>query len=142
MTEPDRAWHFVHPDLDREGAAPGLVVRPTGAIGMIQGPEAVRQSLLLLLTTIPGERVMRPTYGCPLHRLIFSPNDHTTAGLAMHYVRQAIERWEPRVEILSVTAEQSAEDPDRLHVGLDYEVRATRQRESLTLPVELAGLQA
>jgi phage baseplate assembly protein W len=135
----DRAWRFIHPHLDRDAGTPGLVISPTGAIGMVDGPDAVRQSLLLLLTTRPGERVMRPSYGCPLHRLIFSPNDHTTAGLAMHYVRQAIERWEPRVEILRVTAEQADEDPERLHVGLDYEVRATRQRDTIVVPVDLTA---
>ena len=139
MSPPDRAWRFVHPDVDHAGAPPGLALSPTGRIAMVDGPESVRQSLFLLLTTIPGERVMRPTYGCPLHRLIFSPNDHTTAGLAMHYVRQAVERWEPRVEILRITAGQSEANPERLHIALDYEVRATRQRDVLIVPVELAG---
>jgi len=46
-----------------------------------------------------GERVLRPEYGCDLHRLVFSPNDATTAGLAVHYVRAALLRWEPRIEI-------------------------------------------
>ena len=53
---------------------------------MIAGDAAIRQSIILLLTTTPGERVMRPDYGCPLHRLMFQPNDATTAGLAIHYV--------------------------------------------------------
>jgi len=139
MAEPDRAWRFVHPDLDVADDGPGMVVGPTGAIAMVAATEAVRQSLLLLLTTIPGERVMRPTYGCPLHRLIFSPNDNTTAGLAMHYVRQAIERWERRVEILGISADQASENPEQLLVRLDYEVRATRQRAELTVPLNLLG---
>ena len=72
-------------------------------------PEAsVRQAILLLLSTRPGERVMRPTYGCDLHRLVFSPNDDTTAGLAIHYVRQALERWEPRIEVIRLDAGREA----------------------------------
>ena len=62
---------------------------------MTSGPDAVRQSILLLLSTRPGERVMRPDNGCDLYRLAFAPSDDMTAGLAIHYVRQAVERWEP-----------------------------------------------
>ena len=55
---------------------------------------------------------MRPTYGCYLRRLLFAPNDDTTAGLAIHYVRSAIERWEPRIDILALDATRHPERPD------------------------------
>ena len=94
-----------------------MFVQPTGSIAMVEEDDAIRQALLLLISTRPGERVMRPAYGCDLERLIFSPNDDTTAGLAMHYVRQAVERWEPRVEILGVDAVARSrgrlDDPNR-----------------------------
>ena len=64
----------------------------TGRIALAHESESVRQSLLILLTTMPGERVMREGWGCNLFRLAFAPNDDTTAGLAMHHVRKAIER--------------------------------------------------
>ena len=64
--------------------------RPPAALATVEGDDAVRQAILLLLTTRPGERVMRRTYGSLLHRLVFAPNDDTTAGLAIHYVRQAL----------------------------------------------------
>ncbi len=92
-----RAWRFLHPDLDVSEERAGLRVAPTGAVEMVDEHAAVRQAVLLLLSTQPGERVMRPEYGCELHRLTFSPNDDTTAGLAIHYVRRALERWEPRI---------------------------------------------
>jgi hypothetical protein len=82
---------------------------------------------------------MRPDYGCDLQRLAFSPNDDTTAGLAIHYVRRALERWEPRVEILRLDAERSASDPGRLEVVLGYRLRATRERGRLTKTLDLAG---
>ena len=49
---------------------------------MVQYNDSIRQAILLLFSTRPGERVMRPDYGCDIHRLVFSPNDDTTAGLA------------------------------------------------------------
>jgi len=83
-----RAWRFLHPDFDP--GASGLQLSPRGALALVEDEEAVRQALLLLLTTTPGERVMRPDYGCELARLVFAPNDDTTAGLAIHYVRRAV----------------------------------------------------
>jgi phage baseplate assembly protein W len=151
-----RAWRFLMPGLDAPANGGGLLISATGGIAMVQEDDAVRQALLLLLSTVPGERVMRPDYGCLLHRLIFSPNDDTTAGLAIHYVRSAIERWEPRVDIVRIDATrdpgQSADwldsrrggvgargGGDLLYVTLTYRVRATRQVRALTLPVNLAG---
>jgi phage baseplate assembly protein W len=137
-----RAWRFIHPDLDTAGgqAQPfvGLGLSPRGSIAMAEGESAVRQSLLLLLSTAPGERVMRPKYGCYIHRLIFSPNDDTTAGLAIHYVKRAITRWEPRIDILKVDADRDPEAPERLNLLLEYRVRATQRTETLSFALDLA----
>ncbi len=101
--------------------------------------ESVRQAILLLLSTVPGERVMRSQYGCDLFRLVFSPNDDTTAGLAIHYVRQAIERWEPRIDIERLDARRSAFDPALLEIELRYRVRRTAQQDLLIYSVSLNG---
>ena len=84
---------------------------------------------------------MRPHYGCHLHRLVFSPNDDTTAGLAIHYVRQAIERWEPRVEVIHLDATRSERDAmtGLLEISLEYRVRATLQTERLAYAFDLTG---
>lgn len=82
---------------------------------------------------------MRPDYGCQLHRLVFSPNDETTAGLAIHYVRQALDRWEPRIDVLRLDAERNTEDPEQLIISLEYRVRATQQTDTTTLSFNLAG---
>ena len=106
---------------------------------MVDDHDSVRQAILLLLSTIPGERVMRPDYGCQLHRLIFSPNDETTAGLAIHYVRQALDLWEPRIEVLRLDAERNDEAPEELTISLEYRVRATQQIDTTTFSFNLLG---
>jgi phage baseplate assembly protein W len=137
MTAPQfRAWHFAHPEVE-VAAEPGLQVSKAGGIQMVQGHASVRQALLLLLSTLPGERVMRPDYGCDLFRLVFAPNDHTTAGLAIHYVRSAIARWEPRVEVVRIDAEQSPDTPDRLDITLEYRIRATQASDGVTIGLDL-----
>jgi phage baseplate assembly protein W len=134
-----RAWQFEHPDYDVPSEEQGLRLTARRSIAMVEDDLAVRQSVLLLLSTGPGERVMRPDYGCSLNRLIFSPNDDTTAGLAIHFVRQAIERWERRAEILQLDAGPSASAPEVLEIRLEYRVRATRSVDILIMPVNLAG---
>lgn len=134
-----RAWKFTHPDLDAAEGPSGLALSPQGSIALVDERASVRQAILLLLTTIPGERVMRPTYGCQLHRLVFSPNDQTTAGLAIHYVRQALDLWEPRVEVLRLDAEYNAEAPEQLIISLEYRILATQHLDATTFPFNLSG---
>jgi len=136
---PPRAFRFIHPDLDLTEGPGGLRLSRTGGVEMVSEQEALRQAVLMLLSTRPGERVMRPGYGCDLHRLIFSPNDDTTAGLAIHYVRKALALWEPRVEVLTVDATRDDDHPGQLHVQLEYRVRATRRRGLLEIPLPLTG---
>lgn len=128
-------WRFGHPDLD-DGPA-GLEVDPTGRLALVRGDEAVRQSLLLLLSTRPGERVMRPEYGCLLGTLAFSPNDDTTAGLAMHYVREAVARFEPRAVVVSVDAGADPARPELLDVVLEYRSVVGGPTDTIALTVPL-----
>jgi phage baseplate assembly protein W len=133
-----KTFAFQHPDLPgAEGA--GLQVRPNGGLGLVEMGSSVRQAIFLLLTTVPGERLMRPDYGCDLHLLVFSPNDETTAGLAMHYVRRALEQFEPRAEVVRIDAAANPDDPGRLDVTVEYRVRATQQDDQLTISLSLAG---
>jgi phage baseplate assembly protein W len=136
---PYKGYRFSHPDVDAPGGFAGLQITSGGRIASVAGDEAVRQALLLLLSTVPGERVMRPEYGCELHRLIFAPNDDTTAGLAIHYVRRAIERNEPRVDVVRLDARRSPVQAERLDVALTYRVRATGRQDTLRASVDLKG---
>jgi uncharacterized protein len=105
---------------------------------MVSEHESIRQSLVLLLSTVPGERLMRPDYGCELFRLVFSPNDDTTAGLAIHFVRRAVERWEPRIEVIRLDASY-ARDDGILIIELEYRARLTLHTERLDFALNLAG---
>jgi phage baseplate assembly protein W len=133
------ALRFEHPDLEASGRYSGLRFSADGRIDTVEGADSVRQSIMLLLSTKPGERVMRPEYGCPLHRLMFAGNNTTTAGLAIHYVRSAIERWEPRVEIVHLDAGQNEHRPEMLDIFLEYRIGATQQRDRLTFSLNLTA---
>lgn len=134
-----RGWRYEVPRFDAPDEPVGLVVDMRGAIDTVPDDDSIRQSLLLLISTRPGERVMRPLYGCDLNQLAFSPNDDTTAGLAIHFVRQAVARWEPRIDVLDVDASRDEDDPTRLGITLSYRIRATQQTGRITVPVPLQG---
>jgi phage baseplate assembly protein W len=138
-----RALRFVHPSFEPIGAdgakAGGLRVAVTGGLDTVDSARSIRQALRLLLSTEPGERVMRPAYGCALSQLMFAPNDETTAGLALHFIRRAVETWEPRVEIQRLTSARDPVDPGRLDILLEYRIRRSQITDSLTVPLSLMG---
>jgi len=133
----NRSWRFLYPGLDVPEDQAGLRFAANGGIDMVQYNDSIRQAILLLFSTRPGERVMRPDYGCNIHRLVFSPNDDTTAGLAIYYVQQALDRWEPRIAVLQLDAGRDDEAPERLNITLQYRVKVTRHTELLSFSVNL-----
>lgn len=135
-----RAWQFLLPDLDVPEDSAGLQIGPAGRVEMVDEDASVRQAILLLLSTSPGERAMRPGYGCSLSQLLFSPNDDTTAGLAIHYVREALRRWEPRIDIIKLDAGRVEGAGERLNIELEYRVKATQRAGRAAFAIELAGV--
>lgn len=108
----------------------------TGRLARSAGKRKVREALMILLGTEPGERVMRPTYGCPLRSLTFDPNSRATADLARHHVMNAIARWEPRVEIVDLMVEND-HAAAALLISLHYRLRATFDTDWLELRLDL-----
>jgi len=133
-----RAAAFAIPGFD-DDVAPGLRLDARGRLATVNDEASIRQALLLLLSTRPGERVNRPTYGCHLWRLAFEGADDTTAGLAIHYVTQAVETWEKRVRILEVTAGVPDDAPSLLEVRMTYRVQATLAGDSVAVAVPILG---
>lgn len=132
------AWRF-HFSATPAQHPPGLHIDPVHGTEMVHGAAAVRQALLLLIATRPGERVMRPDYGCNLQQLLFMPNDETTAGLAIHYIEQAITRFEPRVQIVELDANPVPDRPNVMLIELRYRIRATQAVDQLTVSFDLAS---
>jgi uncharacterized protein len=120
-----RGWAFP-PCIDRQGG-----------LALAQGDTELNQAIQIILMTAPGQRVMRPTFGCRLRELLFAPNDSHTAGLARRYIEEALGMWEPRIRVLSVDAYP---DPDHGHcllIRVEYEIKATHDKRSLVHPFYL-----
>ena len=95
--------------------------------------ETVVQSIELVLSTVKGERAMRPDFGSNLHSLLFAPNNGATRAAAEFEVREALLAWEPRIDVLNVVAEPGYE-PEEMLINITYRVRTTDSRFNLVYP--------
>jgi uncharacterized protein len=111
----------------------------TRDIALARYEDSIRQAIWIILSTAPGERVMRPDFGCGLHNLVFAVNSAGTAAQVASEVRQALLRWEPRIEALEVAVTTDASEPTRLLIDIGYRVRATNNRFNLVYPFYLDG---
>ena len=99
--------------------------------------EGIRQSIWLILSTAPGERMMRPDFGCGISDLVFGVNNAGTANAVTGAVREALSRWEPRIDVLDVYAAPDPARPNVLLIEIDYQVRSTNSRFNLVYPFYL-----
>ena len=112
-------------------------INAQGGLALTSEFNELDQAIRIVLGTAPGQRVMRPTFGCRLHELVFAPNNSQTAARARRYVQEAIGMWEPRVRTLQVDVRPDPEEPACLLIHVEYEVKATHDRRSLVYPFYL-----
>lgn len=121
---------------------------PTGSLLLRSGREKIEESIRLILSTRPGERPMRPEFGCAAHDLVFAPAaSPRTIGAVSRAVEEALARWEPRIEVRSVVARPGEGELGALYVEVEYVIRATNDPRNLvhpfyTIPPEPGGVGA
>lgn len=122
---PGRGWSF------RPAFSKSQDDLPTLRAEMVEGIASIEQSIRIILSTIPGEPTMQPSFGCPLVDVLFHPVDASTQATIEERVRAALERFEPRVEVNTVRAEVRYVPEGHLEIGLVYTVRATGSSHNL-----------
>lgn len=113
-------------------------------VSLVDKDEEIRQAIYIILNTAPGERVMRPEFGCNIHDLIFWPaNDHT-AAVAERYVTESLKRWEPRINLHAVRAYpynpdsgHSLDDYGQIVIEISYQIKNQHDVRSLVYPFYL-----
>ena len=106
----------------------------SGRIGLSSGTHEIEESIRLVLATAPGERPMRPEFGCAVHDYVFAPADASTAGDIAYAVRVALTRWEPRIDLGDVTVRFDAVDAGVLYVDITYALRGSNDPRNLVFP--------
>lgn len=105
-----------------------------GNIMLASGSQDIEQAVHIILSTRPGERVMRPTFGCRAHELLFEPRSPTTISLLQEYVYEALRIWEPRINLLSVDVVADNSNDGALLAEIEYEIKATHDTRSIVHP--------
>lgn len=130
----DRAMDEQKAFLGRGWAWPVRLDPRTGLVASVAYEEDIRQSMRIILETSPGERAMRPNFGCGIHDLVFEAMDSTTMQRIRSTVEEALRRCEARIDVLGVGVDESATPEGRLLVEIDYRVRKTNQTGNFVFP--------
>lgn len=122
------------PNLIGKGWTFPIRPNPEGKLSLVSGEEKIRQSLLLILSTAPGERKMYPEFGCGIHDLVFQPNTEMLHARVQNQVRDALIRYEPRIDVVDVRVEMPPEARNFLIVRIDYRIRTSNSFYNLVYP--------
>jgi uncharacterized protein len=106
----------------------------TGMIALVSGTNEIEQAMYLVLATAPGERPMRPEFGCRLQEFVFASADAATAALVAAEVRASLSRWEPRITGDDVLVSTDSDEPATLWIDVRYTVLSTNDRRNLVFP--------
>lgn len=111
-----------------------LRVDALGSLELVSADRDIQQSIAIILGTRPGERVMRPEFGCQVHDLIFEPRDAILVGKIRGSVMKALARWEPRIDVIDVNPVLERESDGSVLVTIDYQIKATHDQRSIVYP--------
>ena len=121
-------------DLIGSGLAFPLQPDRRGGLALTRGIEDIEQAIALILGTAPGERPMRPEFGCAVHEVVFDTIDAAIIGKVETAVHQALERWEPRIEVVNLDVEPSDGEAGKVLVEITYRVHTTSRLYNLVYP--------
>lgn len=118
-------------------SSPFRINPTTGGVASASGADKLKENIIHILLTGPGERVMQRDYGAGLRQLVHDPNNDALRAIVQHQIAKSINRWEPRVAVEEVRV---AVDGAQLMTQIIFVVRRTRQFQSLSVPIGLGGI--
>jgi phage baseplate assembly protein W len=105
-----------------------------GTAKMVDDEEDIHQSLMILLSTIPGERVHRPKFGCGIHKMVYEKINSSTVTLFKHTIEKSIILFETRIQVNNIEIDFSKEAEGTLYINIDYTIRLTNTRSNMVYP--------
>jgi hypothetical protein len=106
----------------------------TGSIALVAREREIEEAIRLILGTSPGERPMRPEFGCRIHDFVFGLANGATANEIAAEVSRALGRWEPRIDVQEVSVTFDSLDQTLLYIDVRYSLRRTNDRRNLVFP--------
>lgn len=113
-------------------------VEPSGKFAMSKEKDDIEEAIRVILETSKGERVMRPDFGCGVHDLPFKSINQAFMNEVKTNVREALLRYEPRIEVMQLTVSDEEADNGKLKVKIKYRVRATNNTFNMVYPFYLS----
>jgi phage baseplate assembly protein W len=111
-----------------------LTTDATGSIALAADDRNIVQAIRLILGTAPGERPMRPEFGCGIHNYVFAPADANTAGRVAAEVKRSLARWEPRIEVQNVDVSVDEYDRNAFYIDIQYVKKGSYDPRNLVFP--------
>ena len=121
-------------DIIGSGVAFPLRVDRRGGLALAYGDEDVQEAIRVIIGTAPGERPMRPEFGCGIHDYVFESIDAYTVSCVEREILIALDRWEPRIDVLDVEIGMERAGSGELQIELTYALRATNDVRNLVYP--------
>lgn len=112
-------------------------INSRGGLSFVSAEQDIEQAIWIVLSTAPGERQMLPRFGCGIHDFVFAPNSAATRGTIATLVRKSLTTFEPRIDVVDVRVDATAEEPDKLLIRIDYRVRKSNAFQNLVYPFYL-----
>ncbi len=117
---------------------PPRFMESTDGLEMSHDERDIAESIMVLLTTTPGERVMNPKYGCDLQSMVFSSMSATNKTRMEDMISTAILYFEPRVKIASIKIDSTDRLKGRLDISITYDIKGTNSRKNMVYPFYLS----
>jgi phage baseplate assembly protein W len=121
-------------DILGSGLAFPLRVDARGGLALVRDEEDVQEAIAVILGTAPGERPMRPEFGCGIHDYVFESIDAYSLGRLDYEIRVALDRWEHRIEVLDVEFDTERAQRGELVIEIGYRLRSTNDVRNLVYP--------
>ena len=110
-----------------------------GKIAVSSDEDLVEESIKIILRTNPGERIMRPDFGSGIEQMVFSTGDTSAATMLAFYIRETLEKHEPRIELIDVKVKRDTGEANVLNIFIEYEIRASNSKRNMVYPFYLEG---
>jgi len=120
--------------LGRGWGFPIAVETDRGLIKTVEYEKDIKESIVIILSTSKGERVMRPDFGCGIHDLLFGAISMSLITQIKEMVSDALRKYEARIELLLIDVDVSDSLNGFLNIRLDYSIRATNQKDNFVYP--------
>lgn len=121
-------------DIIGQGWRFPIKINARGGLDWSSGPDRIQAAIWLILSTSPGERLMLPTFGAGIKEYVFESNSELICAQLQSAVQKALTQWEPRIQVVSVQATPSPDQPSLVLISIDYQIRDTNELFNMVYP--------